>query len=117
MSLSLPQLILTSRGLGENVVLLVALGLLGLGHNVMGVSGYFSCVMHIYIVVVCNIFFKIVADQHCVLTLMQIQINEGNHNYASRARVACTMASQAWVAERVIPLLKRKPNIGPKAVQ
>jgi len=27
------------------------------------------------------------------------------------------MASQAWVAERAIPLLKRKPNIGPKAVQ
>ena len=48
---------------------------------------------------------------------MQIQINEGNHNCASRGRVACTMTSQTWVAERVIPLQKRKPNIGPKAVQ
>ena len=27
------------------------------------------------------------------------------------------MASQAWVAERVIPLLKKKPSMGPKAVQ
>ena len=27
------------------------------------------------------------------------------------------MASQAWVAKRAIPLLKRKPGIGPKAVQ
>jgi len=26
------------------------------------------------------------------------------------------MASQAWVAERAIPLLKRKPGMGPKAV-
>ena len=36
----------------------------------------------------------------------------------SRARVPrCSMASQAWVAERAIPLLKRKPSMGPKAVQ
>jgi len=27
------------------------------------------------------------------------------------------MASQAWVAERAIPLLKRKPGMGPKAVK
>jgi hypothetical protein len=27
------------------------------------------------------------------------------------------MVSQAWVTERAIPLLKRKPNMGPKAVQ
>ena len=27
------------------------------------------------------------------------------------------MASQAWVAERAIPLLKKKPSMGPKAVQ
>ena len=59
MSLSLPLLIQTSRGLEETVVLLVAHGLLGLGHNVMGVSGYFSCVMHIYILVVCNIFLEL----------------------------------------------------------
>ena len=27
------------------------------------------------------------------------------------------MASQAWVAERAIPLLKKKPSMGPKALQ
>jgi len=27
------------------------------------------------------------------------------------------MASQAWVAERAIPLLKKKPSMGPKKVQ
>jgi len=27
------------------------------------------------------------------------------------------MASQAWVAERAIPLLKKKPSMGPKEVQ
>jgi hypothetical protein len=27
------------------------------------------------------------------------------------------MASQAWVAERAIPLLKKKPATGPKEVQ
>ncbi|RLM64783.1 hypothetical protein C2845_PM16G05530 [Panicum miliaceum] len=42
---------------------------------------------------------------------VRIQINKGTHNCASRARVAGTMASQAWVAERAIPLLKRKPTI------
>ena len=36
----------------------------------------------------------------------------------SRARVPrCSMASQAWVAERAIPLLKKKPSMGPKVVQ
>ena len=50
--------------------------------------------------------------------ILQVQINEGIHNYPSRARVPrCSMASQTWVAERAIPLLKRKPSMGPKAVQ
>ena len=50
--------------------------------------------------------------------ILQVQINEGIHNCPSRARVpGCSMASQAWVAKRAIPLLKRKPGIGPKAVQ
>ena len=48
---------------------------------------------------------------------MHIQINQGTHNCASRASVGCTMASQAWVAESTIHLLKRKPSMGPKAVQ
>jgi len=48
---------------------------------------------------------------------LQVQINEGIHNCASRARVLGKMASQAWVAERAIPLLKKKPSMGPKAVQ
>ena len=47
---------------------------------------------------------------------LQIQINEGIHNCASRARVLRKMASQAWVAERAIPLLK-KPSMDPKVVQ
>ena len=47
---------------------------------------------------------------------LQVQINEGIHNCAFRARVLGKMASQAWVAERAIPLLKRKPGMGPKAV-
>jgi len=45
--------------------------------------------------------------------LLQVQINEGVHTCASRSRVeGCTMASQAWVAERAIPLLKKKPSMG-----
>ena len=49
---------------------------------------------------------------------LQVQINEGIHNCASRARVPrCSMASQAWVVERAIPLLKRKTGMGLKAVR
>ena len=48
---------------------------------------------------------------------LQVQINEGIHNRASRARVLGKMVSQAWVAERAIPLLKKKPSMGPKVVQ
>ena len=48
---------------------------------------------------------------------LQVQINEGIHNCAFRARVLGKMASQAWVAERAIHLLKRKPTMGPKALQ
>jgi hypothetical protein len=51
----------------------------------------------------------------CAVNL-QVQINEGIHNCASRARVLRKMASQAWVAERAIPLLK-EPSMGPKTVQ
>jgi hypothetical protein len=40
------------------------------------------------------------------------QINPDKHKCASRTRVRGTMASQAWVAERAIPLLKRKPGMG-----
>jgi len=46
-----------------------------------------------------------------------VQINEGQHNCASRSRVVGRMASQAWVAERAIPLLKKKPSMDPKEVQ
>jgi hypothetical protein len=49
--------------------------------------------------------------------ILNVQINEGIHNCASRARVVGRMASQAWVAERAIPLLKKKPGMGPKEVQ
>ena len=48
---------------------------------------------------------------------LQIQINTGVHNCASRSRVLGGMASTAWVAERAIPLLKRKPDLGAAAVR
>jgi hypothetical protein len=50
--------------------------------------------------------------------LVQVQINSDVHTCASRSRVELgRMASQAWVAERAIPFLKRKPNMGPKALK
>ena len=50
--------------------------------------------------------------------ILQVQINECIHNCPSRARVlGCSMASEARMVERAIPLLKRKPSMGPKAVQ
>jgi hypothetical protein len=55
-----------------------------------------------------------------VLTFLclQVQVNDGDHICASRSRVeAGKMASQGWVAERAIPLLNRKPNMGPKELQ
>ncbi|WVZ54516.1 LOW QUALITY PROTEIN: hypothetical protein U9M48_005302 [Paspalum notatum var. saurae] len=49
--------------------------------------------------------------------LMDVQINTLKHQCSSKCRLEGTMASQAWVAERAIPLLKRKHNIGAKEVQ
>jgi hypothetical protein len=49
--------------------------------------------------------------------LLQIQIFNEKHTCASTSRVVGRMASQAWVAERAIPLLKRKPSMGPREVQ
>ena len=49
--------------------------------------------------------------------VLQIQIHKDTHNCASRSRVIGKMASIAWVAERAIPLLKRKPNMGAAAVK
>ena len=46
--------------------------------------------------------------------IMQIPINQGVHNYASTQRVVSKMASIAWVVERAIPLLKKKPAMGRK---
>ncbi|XP_025794337.1 uncharacterized protein LOC112874939 isoform X2 [Panicum hallii] len=48
---------------------------------------------------------------------MRVQINSGTYTYASTSRVLSTMASQAWVAERAIPLLKKKADMGAKEVQ
>jgi hypothetical protein len=54
----------------------------------------------------------------CCFCLAQIQINPvEEHLCASRSRVKLTMASQAWVAERAIPLLKRKPAMGAAEVK
>ncbi|XP_012701350.1 uncharacterized protein LOC101765173 [Setaria italica] len=41
-----------------------------------------------------------------------VQINNAIHKCASRSRVVGKMANQAWVAERAIPLLKRKLGMG-----
>jgi hypothetical protein len=48
---------------------------------------------------------------------MQIQINTKTHHCASTSRVLGGMASQAWVAERAIPQLKRKPAFGAKELK
>ena len=48
---------------------------------------------------------------------MQVQINDREHNCPSISRVEGRMASQAWVAERAIPLLKRKSGMGAKEVK
>jgi hypothetical protein len=48
---------------------------------------------------------------------MQIQINTETHHYASTSSVLGGMASQVWVAERAIPLLKRKPTLGAKELK
>jgi len=43
---------------------------------------------------------------------VRVQINTVVHNCASTSRVLGKMASQAWVAERAIPLLKKKSSMG-----
>jgi hypothetical protein len=48
---------------------------------------------------------------------MQIQINEEEHKCASTQRVVSRMANIGWVAERAIPLLKKDPSMGAKALQ
>ena len=48
---------------------------------------------------------------------VQIQINKGTHKCPSKSRVLGRMASQKWIAERAIPLLKDNPEMGPKAVK
>jgi hypothetical protein len=48
---------------------------------------------------------------------MQVQINDKEHNCPSISRVEGRMANQAWVVERAIPLLKRKPGMGAKEVK
>jgi len=45
-------------------------------------------------------------------TIGQVQINNEVHKCASRSRVKGRMANIAWVAERAIPLLKRKLGMG-----
>ena len=49
--------------------------------------------------------------------LVQVQINEGVHTCAGRNKVPGAMASQAWVAERALPYLRRMPNMGPTALK
>ena len=48
---------------------------------------------------------------------LQIQINSNVHTCASRRRVLNRMASQAWTAERVVPLLKDKPQMGARELK
>ncbi|WVZ83224.1 hypothetical protein U9M48_030393 [Paspalum notatum var. saurae] len=48
---------------------------------------------------------------------MVVQKIKGGHSCALAIRGEGTMASQAWVAERCIPLLKEKKNMGAKEVK
>jgi hypothetical protein len=48
---------------------------------------------------------------------LQVQINSGKHNCASTSRVQGTRASQAWVVERDVPVLKKKANMGATELQ
>ena len=48
---------------------------------------------------------------------MQIQFNKGGHKCPSTKRVVNRMASIGWVAERAIPLLKKKPSMGATEVK
>ena len=48
---------------------------------------------------------------------MSCVADSDTHSCASRSRVLGKMASIAWVVERAIPLLKRKPNMGAPAVK
>ncbi|CAO2043102.1 unnamed protein product [Urochloa humidicola] len=47
---------------------------------------------------------------------VRVQINSSIHHCASRSRVLGTMANQAWVAERAIPLLKKEPGMGAREI-
>ncbi|WVZ62653.1 LOW QUALITY PROTEIN: hypothetical protein U9M48_012373 [Paspalum notatum var. saurae] len=50
-------------------------------------------------------------------TSVRVQIIKGDHNCASAIKLIGKMASQAWVEERTIPLLKEKPGMGAKEIQ
>ena len=47
---------------------------------------------------------------------LQIQINSNVHTCASR-RVLNRMASQEWIVERGVPLLKDKPQMGARELK
>ena len=48
---------------------------------------------------------------------MQINQIVGPHNCYSSSRVTSAMASKAWVKQRAIPILRKEPNIGAKALR
>jgi len=48
---------------------------------------------------------------------VQIQINSGVHKCPSTNRAVTNMASIGWVAQKAIPLLKKKPSMGAAAVK
>ena len=53
----------------------------------------------------------------CLSVCLQIQINSNVHTCVSRRRVLNRMASQAWIAERAVPLLKDKPQMGARELK
>lgn len=53
----------------------------------------------------------------CLFVCLQIQINSNVHTCASRRRVLNRMASQAWIVERAVPLLKDKPQMGARELK
>ena len=58
----------------------------------------------------------------CILTLysticLQVTLLVDEHKCTSSSRIKTTMASQAWVADKAVPLLRKTPGMGAKQLQ
>jgi hypothetical protein len=91
-------------------------GFLELELNMMAVSGYFfySSITSLHFGFGENCCFELIFSFGF---FMQIQINEEEYKCASTQRVVNRMANIGWVTERAIPLLKKDPSMGAKALR